>query len=235
MPKHYPPSGPITFGDLGAQYLTLKKGEILSKISKPQHRKKPFNPTGPHGRFDHHLRRFTKDGIPLRRFDQESFDETGNPISDKDAKSRQTSYFGLDLETCIAEVFMRDPMGSYHGRIDLSQYFEAYKTSKELLILDLRSPKFRQLGMPQKFFDEQLKTPSYDDHWSWARRIYSDPFCEFKPIDGITWLSTRDPSKECYVLNERALGKIKFVGNQKLLDIRSEVEKAAATYRLEIK
>ncbi len=223
----------IAFGKYGPQYLNLIPGKILYRLSCRRFVNEPFNANGPSGRFDHQLQRFDKDGINIYWVSKESFDGNGKPMTHI-PYDRKTCYLGENLRTCIAESFMRDPEGDYHGQINDTKVLVTLSVVRSLTLLDLRSPNERQLGIPQKFFDEQTVCVDYDAHQAWARRIYEDPMLEFKPIDGIIWQSTRDSSQRCYVLNERAVNKIQVTQSTELSYIRSHVESIAALYRLEI-
>jgi hypothetical protein len=150
------------------------------------------------------------------------FDDQSNPRKNRFG----TCYFGLDLETAIAETILHDEMpvkGAFfiaYTEID-SRYLVRFKKGS-LVLANLTGLSLKRLGGNGSL---STITP-YDIPQRWAMAVHRHP----KYVDGLYYMSRHLNDKPAVVLFERAKSKLVGASIEKLSRVPEIIEAVKALH-----
>ncbi|WP_324958687.1 RES domain-containing protein [Oligoflexus sp.] len=181
----------------------------LFRLGSPDWYRSLFNPKGPKGRFDHH---------PAG----EAQEHEGYGIC----------YLGGSLRSCIAETCLTSYPTDYsvNGVLKSDRIFVEVEVLRDLELLDLTEDGPLLAGTFQGILDEYQRRSITQ---AWARRFYHNPYSEYKRIDGIQWLSSKN-GETVYAVYERAREWLRIKSTSKLTrrPLKLEVLRICDEYRL---
>ena len=137
---------------------------------------KVFRYWGPAGsRFDHHLPDASGVGCP---------------------QDRGILYAGLDVQTCLAEVFQE---GRIIDRSDQAPWLAAFTPTRDLALLDLTGTWCTRIGA-----STAINSGRRDRARRWSQALYA----AFPQADGIAYASSMNGHAVAYALYERAVDSV---------------------------